>query len=199
MSLSFRLNGFFRRVAPVLFAAALAVAPASSQETAPAPAAAPDNGFATTGGDPFAKGENVIFAALAAGIHGGYGATILPPLTIGFDHAFHDYITAGGMFSFSRYDYINSGLTYLTFVGRGTFHPTMWLKRVKVPIDPYGIAVIGYSHAIWDGPGSGNYSYAVWGPGVGIRYWFNPRLSGQAESGVGNGVGLLSAGLAYKL
>ena len=158
-----------------------------------------DESFATTGADPFAKGELVGFAGLSMGVFGVYGSMVVPPLVVGVDYAFHDYITAGGMVGYSSYDYGSGSLSYMTVVGRGTFHPTFWLKKVRVPIDPYGIAILGYSHAFWDGPGSPTYSYLIIGPGVGIRYWFTSNLSGQAESGVGNGFGLLNLSLALKL
>lgn len=156
--------------------------------------------FATTGTDPFAKGETVVFAAVSAGHYGGYGSTLLPPITLGLDYAFHEYITAGGSFSFSHYDYRSASLSYLTFVARGTFHPVFWFKNIRIPLDPYGIASLGYSMALWDGPGNASdYHEIVIGPGVGARYWFTPRFSFQAEAGVGLGVNLASVGIACKL
>jgi hypothetical protein len=107
-------------------------------------------------------------------------------------------MTLGGLFGYQSYDYVSENLTYYTFAFRGTFHPTFWLKRVKVPIDPYGIATVGYTHYSWSGSGNVNSTGLLLGPGVGIRYWFSPVLSGQAETGIGNGLGLASIGLAFK-
>lgn len=181
-------------------ALALIVFPAARPAQAQAPASSSSSsGFATVGNDPFAMGEKVVFAGLSLGVFGGvYGTMSVPPLYAGFDYAFHKYMTLGGVFAFSRYDYRTESLTYLTFAARGTFHPIFWLERVKVPIDPYGIATVGWTVGNYSGPGSFNYSYPVIGPGVGIRYWFNPRWSGQAETGVGSGLGLASVAIAYK-
>lgn len=173
---------------------------AQADEAAPA-ASSSGSGFATTGGDPFAQGEKVAFLGLSLGYYGGvYGDVSLPPLHVGMDFAISQYLTVGGLFGFSRYGYYNNDITYLTFAGRMTFHPTFWLQRVKVPIDPYGIATAGYTIGSYSGPSSyrSNYSYLVIGPGVGIRYWFNPHWSGQAETGVGSGLGLASFAIAYK-
>jgi hypothetical protein len=171
---------------------------ARAQETAPA-ATASSSGFATEGGDPFAQGEKVLFAGLSLGYYGGvYGDVSLPPINVGMDFAVSPYLTVGGLFGFSRYGYSRNDITYLTFAGRMTFHPTFWFKRVSVPIDPYGIATAGYTIGNYSGPGSFNYSYPVFGPGVGIRYWFNPQWSGQAETGIGSGLGVASVAIAYK-
>lgn len=173
---------------------------AAAQESTAAPAAS-GGGFATTGGDPFAQGEKVAFLGLSLGYYGGvYGDVALPPLNIGMDFAVSQYLTVGGLFGFSRYGYYNEDLTYLTFAGRMTFHPTFWFTRVRVPIDPYGIATAGYTIGSYSGPDTyrSSYSYLVIGPGVGCRYWFNPRWSGQAETGIGSGLGLASFAIAYK-
>lgn len=181
------------KISTLVLALGLAAAPVRAQDPAPA-----STGFATTGGDPFAMGEKVVFAALSAGVWGVYGNTVVPPVQFGFDYAFHQYMTLGGMFGYQSYSYLKENLSYFTFAFRGTFHPIMWLTRVKAPIDPYGVAMVGYTHYSWSGSGDINSTGLLLGPGVGIRYWFTPNLSGQAESGVGNGLGLLSAGLALK-
>jgi hypothetical protein len=187
------------------FTAALAALLAGTTLTAraqdPAPAATGSSGgFATTGGDPFAQGEKVLFVGLSVGGGGVYGDVSLPPLNVGMDFAISQYLTVGGLFGFSRYGYYSNDITYLTFVGRMTFHPTFWLTRVKVPIDPYGIATAGYTIGNYSGPNTyrSSYSYLVIGPGVGIRYWFSPHWAGQAETSVGAGVGLAGLAIAYK-
>ena len=165
----------------------------------PGMAAGQTDPIATTGGDPFAAGEMVAFAGLSAGPIGGYGRTLIPPVNAGFDFAFQDYLTAGAYFAFSRYDLYSSDLSYLSFAARGTFHPTFWFQRMKIPLDPYGIATVGFMSASWSGPGSNTYSQLIIGPSVGARYWFTPRLAAQAEAGLGQGVSLASIGLALKL
>lgn len=172
---------------------AIATAPVLAQDPAPA-----SSGFATEGSDPFAMGEKVVFGALSAGVWGVYGNTVVPPIQFGFDYAFHQYMTLGGLFGYQSYDYVSENLTYYTFAVRGTFHPIFWLTRVKVPIDPYAIATMGYTHYSWSGPGDINSTGLLLGPGAGIRYWFTANLSGQAETGIGNGLGLASIGLAFK-
>ncbi len=164
-----------------------------------APSASSGSSFATTGADPFAIGEKVAFAGLSVGTFGTYGSSLIPPVSAGFDYAFHEYMTLGGFFAFSRYDLYSADLTYLTFAARGTFHPTFWFKKLKIPLDPYGIATVGYTNASWSGTGSNTYSYVVIGPSVGVRYWFLPNLAGQAEAGLGYGVSLASIGLALKI
>ena len=89
-------------------------------------------------------------------------------------------------------------LSYLTFAARGTFHPLFWFTRMKIPLDPYGIATAGYTVGNWSGTGGRNFSYLVFGPSVGARYWFLPNLAGQAEAGLGYGVNLASLGLSLK-
>jgi hypothetical protein len=69
-------------------------------------------------------------------------------LNIGLDVAMHKYLTAGGSFAYSRYDYRSESLTYLTFAARGTFHPTFWFQNLTVPLDPYAVLSLGYSQAI---------------------------------------------------
>lgn len=181
------------KISTLALALAFACAPARAQDPAPA-----SSGFATTGGDPFAMGEAVAFAALSVGVWGVSGTTVVPPVQFGFDYAFHQYMTLGGMFVYQSYDFVKENLTYYSFAVRGTFHPIFWLTRVKAPIDPYGIATVGYIHASYSGPGDVSSTGILLGPGAGIRYWFNPRLSGQAETGIGNGLGAASVGLAFK-
>ena len=183
--------------------AALAVALGVLAFSAPVHGAASGgSSFATTGSDPYAMGEKVIFASLSAGGVGYYGNISVPPLLLGFDYGFHQYMTLGGIFGYSRYSYSyigsNDDLTYITIAARGTFHPTFWMKKLKVPLDPYGIATLGYTVGSYSGPGSRNYSILVIGPSVGARYWFLPNLAGQAEAGLGYGVGLASIGLSLK-
>jgi hypothetical protein len=186
-----------------MLAALLAGTTLTARAQDPAPAATGSSSdFAISGGDPFAQGEKVLFVGLSLGYYGGvYGEVSLPPINVGMDFAISQYLTVGGLFGFSRYGYRSDDITYLTFAGRMTFHPTFWLKRVKVPIDPYGIATAGYTIGNYSGPDNyrSSYSYPVFGPGVGIRYWFNPRWSGQAETGIGSGLGVASVAIAYKL
>jgi hypothetical protein len=173
---------------------------ARAEESSAAPAAS-GSGFATAGGDPFGEGEKVLFVGLSLGYYGGvYGDVSMPPIDVGMDFAVSQYLTVGGLFGFSRYGYYNDDITYLTFAGRMTFHPTFWLTHVKVPIDPYGIATAGYTIGSYSGPSTyrSSYSYLVIGPGVGIRYWFSPHWSGQAETGIGSGLGLANFAIAYK-
>jgi hypothetical protein len=161
-------------------------------------AAHANESFATTGGDPFTGTEKVAFAGFSVGYFGTSGNFLIPPMQAGVDIGFHQYMTAGGMFGYSRYDYLKESLQYISFAARGTFHPIFWFTKVPVPLDPYFLATAGYTQAVWSGPGSYNYSYIVLGPAVGARYWFKPNLAGQAESGFGNGVSLASISLALK-
>lgn len=183
----------------------LCLAGAGAIRAADAPATAgssSSSGFATRGTDPFAEDEKVIFAGLSLGYTGGvYGDVSLPPIEAGMDYAINPYLTVGGLLGYSRYGYYSEDISYLTLAGRVTFHPTFWLTHVKVPIDPYGIATAGYTIGNYSGPNTyrSSYSYLVIGPGVGIRYWFNPHWSGQAETSVGSGLGLASIAIAYKI
>ena len=177
-------------------AAAASVAPASTAATAQAPEGSP-------AGDPFALGEKVVFGGLSLEGSGVYGNTVIPPLVGGFDFAFHKYMTLGGLVGYSRNDY-GSGysdysISYITVLARGTFHPLMWLSKLKIPLDPYGVASIGYNKAIPSWTTSASYSNLILGPSVGARYWFTPGIAVWAESGIGAGLGLLSTGIAFKL
>jgi hypothetical protein len=190
-----------RSIFAMAFAALLLGTSQSARAQEASSSAPAGSGFATTGGDPFGAGEKVAFLGLSLGYYGGvYGDVSLPPLNVGMDIAISQYLTVGGLFGFSRYGYYDNDITYLTFAGRMTFHPTFWFTRVKVPIDPYGIATAGYTIGNYSGPNTyrSSYSYLVIGPGVGIRYWFNPHWSGQAETGIGSGLGLASFAIAYK-
>ena len=191
-------------------AAALALALGALLASAPARAAETTTVITTTtttssgssvsvsGGDPYAMGEEVLFVSISAPGYGYYGSSLVPPLVVGFDYGFHPYMTLGGIFGFSQYDYVSDNLTYLTFAARGTFHPIFWLNRMRIPLDPYGTATVGYTVANWSGPYSRNFSRVIVGPGVGARYWFTPKFAGQAEAGLGYGVDLASIGLAFK-
>jgi hypothetical protein len=143
-------------------------------------------------------GEKVLFGSLSAGTFGMNGRAALPPLSAGFDFAFHKNLTAGGIFAFSANEYRDESLTYLMFAGRGTFHPTFWFQEMTVPLDPYAILTFGYAQSIWTGSGANDYSHVVLGPGLGARYWFKPDLAGQAELGLGSGLSLANIGLSYK-
>ncbi|MDB5049821.1 MAG: hypothetical protein JWO30_2892 [Fibrobacteres bacterium] len=188
----------FRMAAILAFVAATSLAQGETTTTTTTTTTSGGSSFSTSGGDPFSMGETVLFAGLSAGTIGVYGSSLLPPLHIGLDHAFHQYMSIGGVFGFSRYDYSSDDLTYLLFAARGTFHPTMWFSRMRIPLDPYGVATVGYTQANWSGPGHNHYSYLVIGPSVGARYWFAPNFGGQAEAGLGYGVNLASIGISFK-
>ncbi len=172
-----------------LFAVFLALASGSARAS---------ESFAVEGGDPYKNGELVGFAGLSAGGFGTSGSFLIPPIHIGADLGITEYIGIGGMFAYSRYDYLKYGLQYMTFVARGTFHPIFWFEKMKIPLDPYFIASAGYTIGLWSGPGSADYGYVVVSPGVGARYWFKPNLAFQGESGFGFGATLASIGIAYK-
>lgn len=203
------------RLPVTLLALGLASGLASAQSAAsePKPAQAPttessstSSDFATTGGDPFALGEKVLFAQIGIGGFGYYGNTSLPLLSVGMDYAFHKYMTLGGVFSYTSstqdYSVVKYTYSYTSIAFRGTFHPTMWFKRMKIPLDPYGTATLGYTILSVSSKGNGS-GYASSGssglfPGVGVgaRYWFAPNFAAQAEAGIGRG--LADIGIAYK-
>jgi hypothetical protein len=183
----------------IRFAAALALSAAAVFADTPVGSSSGEASFATRGSDPFAMGERVAFVGISAGHYGTYGSTFIPPIHAGFDYAFHQYMTLGGIVGFSQYHHSKEDLTYLTLAARGTFHPTMWFSRIRIPLDPYGHATLGFTHGSYSGPGDYDYSHPVAGVGVGARYWFMPNLAGQAEAGLGRGHSIGSVSLAFKL
>ncbi len=196
-------------LAAIGIASGLASAQTATPEptTAPAPATETSSDFATAGGDPYAMGEKVIFAQIGLGGFGYYGTTSFPLLTVGMDYGFHKYMTLGGTFSYTSssqdYSVVKYTYSYTSIAFRGTFHPTMWMKKVKIPLDPYGAASLGYTILSTSSTGSGSNIYRSSGnnsiyPGfaVGARYWFAPNFAGQAETGLGRA--LLDIGIAYK-
>ena len=171
-----------------LFAALLALAFGSARAS---------DSFAVTGGDPYKPPEMVGFAGLTVGSFGTSGSFLIPPIVLGFDLGITEYIGVGGAFGYSRYDYLKESLQYLSFAARGTFHPIFWFEKMKIPLDPYFIGSVGYTQAVWSGTGSVD-GFVIVSPGVGARYWFKPNLALQAETGIGFGASLASAGIAFK-
>jgi hypothetical protein len=196
---------------PVAFAAiglftGFVFAQASITETTPTSAPTTSTSSASTpSGNPFEVGERVVFAAIGLGsVYGVYGNQSIPPLSVGVDYAYQNMLTIGGVFGYSQstWGYLANDIrySYMTIAARGTFHPTMFLGNLSIPLDPYGAATVGYNivsvSSSYTGY-AGGVSYPMVGLSIGTRYWFTSNLAAQVE--IGFGLGLLNLGISYKI
>lgn len=158
-------------------------------------------------GQAIEKGNFIIQPSLNLGgfAYTGYGGFNLGT-TLNLDYAVHDYVSVGGYVGFNTS--LNSTWKYsrIGFGARGVFH--FWqliddkvskdLKSDK--IDFYMPLHLGYHiYRFGDGfPGNANSGQFRMGTGLGIRYYFNPKIGIAFETG-GMEMSWAKIGVAIKL
>ncbi|TYP96628.1 hypothetical protein BC792_105119 [Sphingobacterium allocomposti] len=146
----------------------------------------------------FQKGDRTL--QVGVGIGGGFGI----PVGLGYEHAVSDRIGIGAYAAFSTEresfgGYGNWRYTHILAAARGAYH--IPVKSTK--FDPYAGILLGYNIATvkWDGadeaPISASAGGFLWGAYVGSKYWFSDKIGAFAE--VGYGLGVLNAGITFKL
>ncbi|HEX2865998.1 MAG TPA: outer membrane beta-barrel protein [Ignavibacteriales bacterium] len=157
--------------------------------------------------NPFKKNSQVGQLGIGFGMAGISGTSSMPPISAGFQYGIEDKISVGGVLAYasSTYDWGYFGddwswkYTYFLIGARGEYH---FLETVK-NLDGYAGLTVGYNIVSVTTPtGYNGYgyeasgSYAVFGIHGGARYFFNPNFAVFGE--VGYGLGIFTAGIAYK-
>ncbi|HEX2956297.1 MAG TPA: hypothetical protein VHO70_05680, partial [Chitinispirillaceae bacterium] len=154
-------------------------------------------GWATSEGSCYAKGDKNISAGLSMFHLGVYGM---------FDYGFHDAISGGGGIGFNGYTNGWWKEYYIPIVVRASFHPlNLAVLADKVPVrkklDPYVGIVTGFiiGNAKWDGIGPEGSSYDVGGfvfrEHIGARFYPSSKFYLYAEESGAFGWINLGAGL----
>jgi len=159
--------------------------------------------------NPFQKNSQVAQLGLGLGMAGIYGTSSMPPISAGFQYGIEDKISIGGVLGFATSTYDLGGgfygdewswkYTYFLIGARGEYH---FLENIK-NLDGYAGLTLGYNVVSVSTPSnyfghdySTSGSYAVFGVHGGVRYFFNPNFAVFGE--LGYGLGILTAGIAYK-
>lgn len=146
----------------------------------------------------FQEGDFALNAGIGLGTtFATYGASFGLPLGAGLEYGVADLETGtigvGGDFGFIS----SSGVTVMTFGGRGSYYLTELFGIEDEKVDIYAGLGIYYRSFNVDGFGSVN-----WGSGVypafhaGGRYFFADNIGGFAE--LGNNWGWLNVGVTFK-
>ncbi|MGE5354253.1 MAG: outer membrane protein [Acidobacteriota bacterium] len=158
--------------------------------------------------NPFKKNTQVGQVGLGLGMAGIYGTASVPPISLGFQYGIEDKISVGGILGYASstvdWGYWNDNYTwkytYFLIAARGEYH---FLETVK-NLDGYAGLTLGYNIVSFTEPTgysnafgySTSGSYAVIGVHGGVRYFFNPNFAVFGE--LGYGLGIITAGIAYK-
>ncbi|MGE5431245.1 MAG: outer membrane protein [Syntrophomonadaceae bacterium] len=157
--------------------------------------------------NPFQKNSQVGQVGIGLGMAGIYGTASVPPISLGFQYGIEDKISVGGILGYASstvdWGYFGSDYswkyTYFLIAARGEYH---FLETIK-NLDGYAGLTVGYNIVSFTEPtGYSGYgysasgSYAVFGVHGGVRYFFNPNFAVFGE--LGYGLGILTAGIAYK-
>jgi hypothetical protein len=140
-----------------------------------------------------APGRLVASAGLGFGVGGVYGNTQSPLLSVSGEYGVTDAVSVGGLLGHSgssqHYGYFGDEWTlrwsYTIVAARGSYHFADLINNDKV--DLYAGASLGYNHVSLSGDRefitSG--SYVMYGVHAGGRYFFNSRVAGFGELGLG--------------
>lgn len=157
--------------------------------------------------NPFKKNSQVGQLGIGFGMAGISGTSSMPPISAGFQYGIEDKISVGGVLAYasSTYDWGYFGddwswkYTYFLIGARGEYH---FLETVK-NLDGYAGLTVGYNIVSVTTPAGyhgfgyeASGSYAVFGIHGGARYFFSPNFAVFGE--VGYGLGIFTAGIAYK-
>ena len=157
----------------------------------------------------FAVGSNVIGVGIGLGSSEGDfdGGSETPALSFQYERGMWDVggpgvISLGGYLGFKNYSYdyfsYNSSWNYLIIGARSAYHFNM-IESTK--FDVYAGLMLGLRIISFDND-EPNYQFdysdtdlVLWGF-AGARYYFNENWAAYAE--LGNGIGILNLGVAYK-
>lgn len=153
----------------------------------------------------FDKATSCLHAGIGFGGRFYSGSVTLPPLSVSYEKAVTDKISAGGIvgYSGSQYTYKFGGsaykwkYSYLLIGARGNYHFATAEK-----FDPYGGLTLGYNIVGVKSPGqiqgySAKGSALLFGGQVGTNYYFSANMGAFAE--LGYGIGVLTIGATFKL
>lgn len=153
---------------------------------------------ASLGNAQYEKGKNFLGPHLGLS---GIGSTF----TIGADYEYGvtENIGVGGLFDYWSYDFSSFGFSsgysykYITIGGTGSYHFMMDDKKW----DPFVGLALGYYIVSVTTPAGGistglDVSRLFLGGQGGVRYFFTPKLAGQAR--VGFGAYILAVGVDFK-
>lgn len=159
--------------------------------------------------NPFQKGSKVGQLGIGVGLAGIYGTSSVPPISAGFQFGIENKISVGGIVAYASSTEDWGGgwfgeewswkYTYFLIGARGEYH---FLEDVQ-NLDGYAGLTVGYNIVSVTTPSgylghdySASGSYAVIGVHGGVRYFFTPNFAVFGE--LGYGLGILTAGIAYK-
>jgi hypothetical protein len=153
------------------------------------------------------RGTSILAAGFSLGNYGygflGNRSVSVPPFTAYYEYGVHQYITIGPSFGYARWSYryanaFNYSWTFMHIGARGSFHLTSFINEFlgdtfdEETFDIYasvisGIELRNYSANFTGGSGLDydNDWNLFFGPILGIRYYFNPRLAVFFEGGRG--------------
>lgn len=163
----------------------------------------------------YEKGDLAVNAGISFGLIGyGYGyygsGSGFLPISVSGEYSINERFAVGAYVGFFSRSY-SSGefrFTALSFGGRGTFHASSFLRdnldwNVSEKLDIYGSVLLGVETLSWkyrDENINGYYSNnsrMIFGPVVGVRYFFSPNFAGYFEGGRG-AFGLGTLGITAK-
>ncbi|MCU7496463.1 MAG: porin family protein [Ignavibacteria bacterium] len=158
--------------------------------------------------NPFKKDTQVGQVGIGLGLAGIYGTASVPPISLGFQYGIEDKISIGGILAYASSTedwggYFEQGwswkYSYFLIGARGEYH---FLENIE-KLDGYAGVTVGYNIVSFSEPtgylssyGHTSGSYAVFGVHGGVRYFFSPNFAAFGE--LGYGLGILTAGIAYK-
>jgi len=158
--------------------------------------------------------KSILQGGLGISPLGLFGSARGIPISASFSYKMLKNVSLGMYFGWSSsrqvllnedpyWDIPESGFDYgyASVMGKGSYHIDIAGNR---DIDAYGFVSLGYSivsvsaFGIAEGLFEAKGSFFAYGLGVGIRYFFNPNIGVYGEAGYGDGINLLSFGIAYK-
>lgn len=163
----------------------------------------------------YEKGDLSVNAGISFGLIGyGYGyygsGSGFLPLSVSGEYSLNDRFAVGAYAGYFGRSYSSGDFrfTALSFGARGTFHASSFLREkldwnVSEKLDLYGSVLLGVETLSWkyrDEAITGYYansSRVIFGPVVGIRYFFSPNFAAYFEGGRG-AFGLGTLGVTAK-
>jgi len=151
------------------------------------------------------KGDMLLQGGISLGYYGyGYSGTrtgFTLPLTASFEYGISEYISAGPYAGFARwsykyYDYKYSW-SFISIGARGSFHYTSFFNEIfdteldETKYDLYVTLIAGFEIRNFTSSDEFLNDYysndvsGVFGPMMGIKYYFNPSFSAYIEGGRG--------------
>lgn len=165
----------------------------------------------------YEKGDILVNAGISFGLigYGGFGSGYsgFVPLSASVEYSINDKFGVGVFSGFvsrkysNLYDYRFTGLS---FGAKGTFHATGVLNELldsnmdEEKLDLYASLLLGVKTYNWKYDNEGiddlynNSTEPLFGPTIGVRYMFNPKIGAYFETGRGT-FGFAELGVSFKL